>query len=202
MFDPPGLLGIGAEHDDSDSSSSSSSNNKSDDNNDDGKPDTTSGGLGATTDSASAIPESLPAGFFDEDVDLAGVSTSGSTDQRGMHDADMRPKEGSKTGAFGPERAAELAAEAAAEAEADALREKERFAKMRAAGVVQAGDKTGAAMEPGAVGDATPFLRPDGDEDGAAPNGSALPEGFFDDPEVDAKSRGVDLKAKKREDEM
>ncbi|CAM9191713.1 unnamed protein product [Choristocarpus tenellus] len=33
-------------------------------------------------------------------------------------------------------------------------------------------------------------------------NGSALPEGFFDDPEVDAKSRGVDLKTKKKEEEL
>ncbi|CAM9638479.1 unnamed protein product [Discosporangium mesarthrocarpum] len=35
-----------------------------------------------------------------------------------------------------------------------------------------------------------------------SPNGSALPEGFFDDPEVDAKSRGVDLKARKKQAEM
>ncbi|CAN0464012.1 unnamed protein product, partial [Ectocarpus sp. 8 AP-2014] len=34
------------------------------------------------------------------------------------------------------------------------------------------------------------------------PNGSALPEGFFDDPEMDAKSRGVDLKAEKKEEEQ
>lgn len=178
----PGLLGI----------ASGDSSGSDDEDDDAGKPSFAGVSTGTTPSPApaSAAPEGLPAGFFDEDV------APSESVLPGEHEAARNEPEEVAVG-FGPERAAQLAAEAEAEAEADAAREAERLAALRAAGVVlTVVPATAAAAVDGEM---------DADEAGtgaAAPNGSALPEGFFDDPEVDAKTRGVDLKAKKKEEEQ
>ena len=219
-FVSAGLLGIGG----GDSSSDSSGDEVEEGGGGGGGVNGKGGGSGATV--VSSVPEGLPADFFDEDVDTieSGASSGalGAEEARGGSDSggggggivasgaqegkEKRPSGGGAAAKkFGAERAAELAAEAAVLAEADALRQAETLAAMRAAGMVQVVGTAEAAAT------TTEADRADVDggagvsETGAgveAPNGSALPEGFFDDPEVDAKSRGVDLKAKKKEEEQ
>lgn len=137
----------------------------------------------------SDVPEGLPAGFFDEpEQAVPTVTTEGedpSEDARipGTGEAErvVDPRRGvePKGQKLDPARAAKLEAEAAAEAE----RDEERLAAMRAAGLMPLqgpateedptlGGDTGEADESAQV------------EAGAAGGGSALPEGFFDDPEV------------------
>lgn len=208
FFFSPGLLGIGAG--DSSDDDDDDDDNSNTDGNTDGKP---AAGAGAAA-AAPTVPEGLPADFFDNADDVESPSPSEVT-------AGVEALEGGKersvteatpTAEFGAERAAVLAAEAAVVAEADARREAEKLAAMRAAGVVvpTLDEAAAAAGEGGAVGmdgragagAAAPVANGDAAEAAPAPNGSALPEGFFDDPEIDAKSRGVDLKAKKKEDEQ
>lgn len=153
------------------------------------------------------IPEGLPAGFFDdaeeqedEEEDIVAASEEkapplseenvgggayggAGTASRGSKVTDVGRRAGAPvapgSGRLDPARAAELAAEAEAEAEADELR---AAAAARAAGAVQIVSPVvgaGQAMPAQENADA------EADEGkGAAPNGSALPEGFFDDPEV------------------
>lgn len=152
-----------------------------------------------------SVPEGLPAGFFDEDVEPSDVIVEEKQEVEGVGaDSDNGRKDkaggraiaGAAAEGFGPERAAQLVAEAAVEAEADAVREMERLAALKAAGALRTVvEDAGASVGSGDVGETK------AEEGEPAPNGSALPEGFFDDPEVDAKSRGVDLKAKKKEEE-
>lgn len=170
---------------------------------------TSSSGLGETKTKtppansklAASVPEGLPAGFFDEDVEPSEGIVGEGQEVEGVGDrgdeAEGRAIAGAEAGGFGPERAAQLAAEAAAEAEADAVREAERLAALKAAGALRTVvEDAGASVGSGDVGETK------AEEGEPAPNGSALPEGFFDDPEVDAKSRGVDLRAKKKEEEQ
>lgn len=203
----PGLLGISA-GDDSSEDDDERSNDL-----DEGRTTSTSG-LGEMETNATplnskpvaSVPEGLPAGFFDEDVEPTegiveeeqkGVEVGADLDKVREYEAGRRAIAGAAAERFGPERAAQLAAEAAVEAEADAVRELQRLAALKAAGALRtAVEDAGASVESGDVGDTK------AEEGEPAPNGSALPEGFFDDPEVDAKSRGVNLKAKKKEEEQ
>lgn len=96
------------------------------------------------------------------------------------------------------------------------MREAEKLAALRAAGFVVptpegvaaatasavAAAGGGGVVGTGGAGVGAGTAAGEGDAGAAAPNGSALPEGFFDDPDIDAQSRGVDLKAKKKEDEQ
>lgn len=133
-------------------------------------------------------PEGLPAGFFDDgpgaDAEPAEPSSetvrpdrkSLGVENDGGGSSGARPAAAKPSGKWDPARAAELAAEAAALEEADELRVREAAAR-----AVAAARATGSA-----VGGADAEKKTDEEDSGdtAAPNGSALPEGFFDDPKV------------------
>lgn len=204
LFSSPGLLGIGA-------GDSSDDDDDDDDGDDDGKRAAGTGAAAAAsnpTPAAAAVPEGLPADFFDNADDVGEASEAAAVES--LEKKERGAKEMTPTVEFGAERAAVLAAEAAVVAEEDGRREAQKLAVMRAAGLaVPRLDEAAAAaggggtvmMDSGAGAGAATVVA-NGDAAEAAPNGSALPEGFFDDPEIDAKSRGVDLKAKKKEDEQ
>ncbi len=197
-FSHLGLLGIAADD--------SSSDDDDDQDGDKGGEKDAAASLTPTPATATAaIPEGLPPGFFDDPED-GGTSENAveSKEQAAPAAAPASAAPVPAAGGFGAERAAELAAEAAAIAEADALREAEKLAALRAAGIsVPDGvPAMASAVATAGGGEAGAGAAAEEDAAAAAPNGSALPEGFFDDPEIDAKSRGVDLKAKKKEDEQ
>lgn len=145
------------------------------------------------------VPEGLPADFFDEAPARAGAETEAVPEQKGCENEAALLREDAAeikrdspaavhappaplSGRLDPVRAAQLEAEAAAQAEADEVRVKEAAARAvaaaRAAGVV--------AVDRAAAGVTATEDDDDGDAGAAAPNGSALPEGFFDDPEVNS----------------
>lgn len=189
-----GLLGIGAD---------GSSDGSSSDEDDDGeKTTTTNNGVVAAPSAVKpapkpSVPEGLPAGFFDDELPAepeaatvefsdivsldndrgedGGVSLSGSAN--GKQDKNLAPAPARSRGRLDPARAAELVAEAAAQEAADELRVREVAA--RAVAATRAARPTAGGVETGKeVG------KSEDADAAAAPNGSALPEGFFDDPEV------------------
>lgn len=137
----------------------------------------------------SDVPEGLPEGFFDApEQTVRTVTTEGhdpSEDPRipgtGKAERIVDPRRvvEPKAQKLDPARAAKLEAEAAAEAE----RDEERLAAMRTARLMPPQDPA-TEEDPTLGGDAGGADESAPVEEGAAGGGSALPEGFFDDPEV------------------